>query len=87
MEGETMGLDDKVFAETNVEQGGARNENLEGGKSSTCHTEEAKEEKKIAQRQGKPTEPKKDPDEVKSTAELLPEDAERKSDLSSGDSK
>jgi hypothetical protein len=82
-----MGLDDKVFSETNAEQDAPRNENLEGGKSTTCHEEEAKQEKKLAKREDKPTEPAKDPDEVKSSASLLPEDAERKSDLSSGDSK
>jgi hypothetical protein len=81
-----MGLDDKVFAETNVEQQGERNENLEGGKSTEVHKDEAKMEQKLTKHQECQTEPKKDPDEVKAKTELLPEDAERKADLSGGDS-
>jgi hypothetical protein len=82
-----MGLDDKVFSETNVEdQGGERNENLEGGKSSVVHKDEAHMEDRLTKRQEKQTEPTKDPDEIKAKSHLLPEDAERKADLSGGDS-
>ena len=82
-----MGLDDKVFAETNVEeQGGERNENLEGGKSTEVHKHEAHMEQKLTKRQEHHTEPVKDPDEVKAETHLLPEDAERKAGLSGGDS-
>lgn len=76
-----MGLDDKVFAETNAEERDARNQNLEGGKSSAAHQADAE-----AQKECKIAPPQKDPDELKSTSELLPEDQARKSDLSSGDS-
>lgn len=81
-----MGLDDKVYADVNPEE--PRNENLEGGKSTQCHVDEAQEEKKVAQHQKSdaPTHPHKDPDEIKAETDLLPEDATRKADLSSGDS-
>lgn len=79
-----MGLDDKVYAE--VDSTESRNENLDGGKSTACHPDEAEVEKQVAKQEDKSTEPRKDPDEVKSTSELLPEDAQKKSDLSAGDS-
>ncbi len=79
-----MGLDDKVYAEVNPKR--PRNENLEGGKSTVSSVDEAKQEQRLAERQQKCTEPKRDPDEVKATAELLPKDAEHKSAASSGDS-
>jgi hypothetical protein len=66
---------DKVFDQVKTEPSG-RNENLTGGKSTQSHTEEAKQEKQLH--------PKHDfaiagnePVEVKATAKLLPEDAER----------
>lgn len=79
-----MGLDDRVYAEVNPEE--PRNENLEGGKSSAASKEEAEAEKCLTKGQEKPTAPEKDPDEIKATSDVLPEDAERKTDLSSGDS-
>jgi hypothetical protein len=79
-----MGLDDKVYSEVNPEE--PRNENLEGGKSTSVHKEEAAEEKAVARDQERVTEPKKDPDEIKSSSKLLPEDAQKKADLSAGDS-
>ena len=81
-----MGLDDKVFAETHAEDSEERNENLEGGKSTESHKDDAKMEQKLTKKQEDTTEPSKDPDEVKASAGPTPEDAERKSDLSSGDS-
>lgn len=81
-----MGLDDKVFAETNAEERDSRNQNLEGGKSSAAHQADAEAQKKTTKNQEKLTAPHKDPDELKSTTELLAEDQARKSDLSSGDS-
>ncbi len=79
-----MGLDDRVYTDVNPEPN--RNENLEGGKSTASSVDEAKQEKELAGREPKCTEPKRDPDEIKATAELLPSDAERKCDLSAGDS-
>jgi hypothetical protein len=84
--GRIMGLDDKVFAETHAEETPARNENLEGGKSSVVYPDEAEIEEKLAQKSDRATSAHCDPDEVKARADLLPEDAKHKCDLSSGDS-
>jgi hypothetical protein len=68
---------EKVFDEVKPEPVN-RNENLTGGKSTQCHTEEAKQEKDLHKKQ-KLSIADSQPEEVKATAELLPEDAEMKS--------
>jgi hypothetical protein len=69
---------DKVFDEVKPEPVN-RNENLTGGKSTQCHTDEAKQEKDLHKKQ-KLSIADSQPEEVKATADLLPEDAQLKAD-------
>jgi hypothetical protein len=70
---------EKIYAEVS-DTDENRSENLEGGKSTKVSGEEAKEEQSKAYTQKMD----RQPEEVKASPEILQEDAEAKSDNSSG---
>lgn len=74
---------DRVYADVNPSE--ARNENLEGGKSTRSSVEEAKQEKRVAPKADDATSERKDPAEIKASKAILPEDAQKKTEHSSGD--
>lgn len=70
---------EKIYAEVS-DTDENRSENLEGGKSTKACVDEAKEEQSKAHTQ----KTDRQPEEVKASPEILSEDAEAKSDKSSG---
>lgn len=71
---------DKVYAEVH-DQPPARNDNLAGQKSSVSSTDEAQQEQKLSKQQEfAPV--SRDPSEVRASDPVLPEDAQKRCELS-----